>query len=293
MLESMTGFGRASAATQGYEIVAEVRAVNGRFVEVTVRTPRELAPFEVEIQNAVKANLSRGKINVSIQIERSASEAALTIDEPQALAYTHLLERLRFISGIREPIRLEDLLAFKDIFVSRGVSDTPVAELWAAASEALTQALSACREMRMQEGRALADDLQARLAAIGQTLVAVEARAPERIVDVRSDLTARLAELLGDDRRVDPDRLEMEIAVLADRLDVTEECVRLRSHIDQFRDSMAATEPVGRRLNFLAQELNREINTISAKANDAAVAHMAVSMKEELEKIREQVQNVA
>jgi uncharacterized protein (TIGR00255 family) len=165
--------------------------------------------------------------------------------------------------------------------------------LWAAAEEALSAAIAACRAMRAQEGAALAADLEARLAAIEQELVAVEAAAPARLTAARDNLRARLAELLDGEARVDPARLDQEIALLADRLDVNEECVRLRSHLAQCREALGADEPVGRRLNFLSQELNREINTIAAKANDAEMAMRAVRMKEELEKLREQIQNVA
>lgn len=293
MIESMTGFGRGSSAMGDADVAAEVRSVNGRYVEVSVRAPRELGPYELEVQKRVRTELSRGKVTVAIQVERSTGVVALNINEAAAIAYANLLERLRFITGIREPIRLNELLSFKDIFVGEEAVTAPPESLWQAASEALAKALKACQAMRREEGLALAKDLEARLACIESALAEIDELAPERIVSAREVLRSRLADLLGEDHSVDPGRLETEVAILADRLDVNEESVRLRSHIAQFRSALSAAEPVGRRLNFLAQELNREINTISSKANDSAIAHLAVTMKEELEKMREQIQNVA
>ena len=163
--------------------------------------------------------------------------------------------------------------------------------VWRVAEVALAAACDRLAQMRAQEGQALADDLSARLDALSRMTDEVEARAPGRVVEARARLTERLTEILGDER-IDPARLEIEIALLADRLDVTEECVRLRAHLRFFREAMASDEAHGRRLNFLAQEIGREVNTVGSKANDTQVAHLAVGMKEELEKIREQVQNV-
>lgn len=293
VLESMTGFGRGAASTDGLDVTTEVRSVNGRYVEVSVRTPRELAPHEVEIQNRCRSALSRGKVSVSVQMERRPGEAPVALDEPLARAYGELLERLRFLTGTQQPVQLEHLLQFRDVLVTERTAEAAPELVWQAASEALDIALEACVAMRRQEGAALAADLRARLAAIEDETAAIERDAPERLVAARDALRARLADLLDGETRVDPARLDMEIALLADRLDVNEECVRLRSHLAQCREALELDEPVGRRLNFLSQELNREINTIASKANDAAMAQRAVRMKEELEKLREQIQNVA
>jgi uncharacterized protein (TIGR00255 family) len=163
--------------------------------------------------------------------------------------------------------------------------------MWRVAEVALAAACDRLAQMRAQEGQALSDDLTARIDALDRMTDQVEARAPDRIGEARTRLAERLAEVIKDER-VDPARLEVEIALLAERLDVTEECVRLRAHLRFFREAMASDEESGRRLNFLAQEIGREVNTVGSKANDTQVAHLAVGMKEELEKIREQVQNV-
>jgi uncharacterized protein (TIGR00255 family) len=203
-----------------------------------------------------------------------------------------LLDNLRQATGLADPIRLEHLLQFSsDIFTSEDVPADYSEQAWNVAREALEQAVSSLRSMRRQEGEALRVDLLERLSDIERRLGEVEARAPERVKEQRLRLKERVAELLGEDR-VNPDRLELEIAILAERLDVTEETVRLRSHIVQFREALDGAESAGRKLNFLMQEVNREVNTIGSKANDATLAHLAVEMKEELERIREQIQNL-
>ena len=164
-------------------------------------------------------------------------------------------------------------------------------DLWQAIDKAMREAITNLKSMRQQEGLALQNDLEQRLNAIEEGLTHVELRAPERVVESRTRLQDRLQEIIEDDR-IDRDRLELEITLLADRLDVTEECVRLRSHLQLFREALSDDQPVGRKLNFITQEINREINTIGSKANDTRMGHLVVDMKEELEKIREQIQNI-
>lgn len=291
MTLSMTGFGRGTASADGTDVTVEVRSLNGRYCDVTVRSPRGLAPHEADIQNRVKDALERGKVNVSVQVQRPTESAPLRVDAAAASAYRRLLDELRAAARIEEPVGMEHLLKFPDLLVADEDDTDEDEALWTATQDALTEALAALTAMRRQEGDALETDLRDHLAALETELDAVEQAAPARIEAARAALHERIADLF-DDERIDRDRLELEIALLADRLDVNEECVRLRSHLALFRDALASEEAVGRRLNFLAQEFNREINTIASKANDPAIAHRAVTMKEELEKIREQVQNV-
>jgi uncharacterized protein (TIGR00255 family) len=290
MVESMTGFGRGAASAAGTEVTVEVRSVNGRYSEVSVRAPRELGPHEVELQNRVRSALVRGKINVTVQAERPGADAPVQVDEKAARAYADVLDRLRLVAGISQPLQLEHLLQVKELLIPVEAT-ADAGELWRLTVEALDRALGECQSMRRHEGAALAQDLAAHGRAIERELASIEETAPSRVSAAREALRLRVGELL-DEIRVDSDRLELEIAILADRLDVNEECVRLHSHLDQFYQAIEGPDHSGRRLNFLSQELNREINTISSKANDAAIAHRAVTMKEELEKIREQVQNV-
>ncbi|RMF59741.1 MAG: YicC family protein [Bacteroidetes bacterium] len=293
MIASMTGFGRATAEAEGFTATVEMRSVNSRFCEVSVRLPRAMAAYEAEVQRRVKQAFARGRINVNIQVERQGDEAlALKVDRKAAWAYARMLEAVREAAGLEDPVRLEHLLQFSEIFNPPEEAEEDAAEpAWAAVEAALAAAIETLRAMRRQEGAALETELAARLDALEALLNDVEARAPLRLDEARTRLYERLEELLGDER-INPDRLELELALLADKLDVTEECVRLRSHLALFREALAGSEPVGRKLNFLAQEINREVNTIGSKANDAAVAQLVVRMKEELEKIREQVENV-
>lgn len=288
----MTGFGRGTAQAGEAVATVEVRSVNNRFLDVSARLPRALAEHETDVQARVKAAFARGRITVQVQLEQRAGEALpVRVDEGAAQAYARLLGRLREVAGIDEPVRLEHLIHFSDAFMAPEDAPDTSEEAWHAVDAALGAAIEALQAMRRQEGEALRADLHARADAIESTLARVEARAPERVDVARQRLHDRLRELL-ETGSLDEGRLELEIALLADKLDVTEEGVRLRSHLALFREALGMSEPVGRKLNFLAQEMGREINTIGSKANDVEVAHLAVEMKEALEKIREQVQNV-
>ena len=289
----MTGFGRGVVEGEGTVATVEIRSVNSRFAEVSVRTPRVLHERETDIMTIVRQALQRGKINVNIQLEEPASEAIpIQVNEEAARAYRELLEQLREIAAIEEPVTLSHLLQFSEVFTAPEASTEEMSQqAWSVVYEALQRALQAIEAMRLQEGAKLQQDLEGRLATIEQLLDAVEKRAPERVTEAHQKLQERIKSLLADDR-LDADRLAMEVALLADRLDITEECVRLRAHIAFFREAFSVQEPVGRRLNFLVQEIHREINTIGSKANDAEIGRTVVRMKEELEKIREQVQNI-
>ena len=291
MVRSMTGFGRGTARAGAAEATVEVRTVNGRYAEVTLRAPRALNAHEAALAARVKGAIDRGNATVHVTLEHADGGApALRVDAAAARGAADLLRELRAAAGLEAPVTLADLLRY-EVFTSAVPDAADDGDGLAAAEAALGDALGRLEAMRRDEGRALDADLRARLDAIEALLDDVEARAPVRIEDARARLAERLRDLLSDDR-IDRARLETEIAITADKLDVTEECVRLRSHLALFRDALGLDEPVGRRLNFLAQEFNREVNTIGSKANDAEVAGLAVSMKEELEKIREQVQNV-
>ncbi len=292
MIASMTGFGRGSAQEDGITATAEMRSVNNRYLDVAVRLPSALAARETDVQALLRQALERGRVNVTVQVEKDVeADLPIRVNEKAARAYGRLLEDLRRAAGIEAPVSLEHVVRYSEVFTAAEEDPAALERMWRAVEAALAEALAQMRRMRRQEGQALEADLAARLDALEDGLARVEARAPERVEEARLRLRERLNELLAD-QRVDPERLEQELTLLADRLDVTEECVRLRSHLDLFRQALAAAEPVGRKLNFLVQEIHREVNTISSKANDAQVAHVAVAMKEEVEKIREQVQNV-
>ncbi|MEX1055651.1 MAG: YicC/YloC family endoribonuclease [Rhodothermales bacterium] len=292
MIDSMTGFGRGQAEVGSATATVELRSVNNRFCEISIRLPRNVAEHEAEIQNRVKKAFSRGRINVQIQVETTSEQTLpIEVNREAARNYADLLNQLREAAGIEEPLRIEHLLNYSDIFTTHETPDQAAAEMWKAVEIALDQAIVEMRQMRRQEGSALLADLEARIDAIGNQLGRVQERAPARVAEARERLRSRVYDLLQEER-IDGERLELEIALLADRLDITEECVRLRSHLELFRQALNSENPEGRKLNFISQEINREVNTIGSKANDAEIAHIAVDMKDELEKIREQVQNV-
>lgn len=292
MISSMTGFGRGQAQSANASVSIELRSVNSRYCEVSARLPRQLAEYETRIQNLIKQSITRGRINIQLQLESSVEEGlAVTLNQSAVRGYVQLLNTLKETSGIDEPITLSHLLSFPNVVSSIEESTETSEDLWNAIEAAMQKAIASLKNMRQQEGQALQKDLELRLDAIEKGLKDVEQRAPERVTESRNRLQERLLEIIEDDR-IDRDRLELEITLLADRLDVTEECVRLRSHLQLFREALTDDQPVGRKLNFITQEINREINTIGSKANDTRMGHIVVDMKEELEKIREQIQNI-
>lgn len=294
MIESMTGFGRGTAEAYGTTATVEVRSVNKRHNDVSVRMPSALSAYEADIEARVKKAFERGQFNVYIDVEEKEDEALpIRVDEEATARYARLLNRVRAAAGIEEPLRLEHVLKFSDIFTSveEAEADDADEETWQVVQAALDRALDTLRDMRRREGEALRHDLDERLDLIAEHLQSVEERAPERIGEAQDRLNRRLAELMDSDR-IDPERLEMEIAILADKYDITEECVRLRSHLNMFREALADDDAVGRKLNFIAQEMQREVNTIGSKANDTVLTRHTVAMKEEVEKIREQIRNV-
>ena len=293
MVHSMTGFGRGRASVDGTTANVELRSVNKRHHDVSFRIPDALTGREGDIQTRLTEAFERGRFLVDIEVAADEEETLpIDLDTEKALAYKKLLERLSSAAQIQEPIRLEHLMQFDDLFVaSEEARDVAADEMWPAVEAALNEAIDALQAMRAQEGKALRTDLAARIDAIEENLDTIEDRAPERVRERQGRLQERLDELVTDDR-IDPDRLETEIALLADKLDVTEECVRLRSHLEMFREAMDADEPAGRKLKFITQEIHRESNTIGAKANDETISRCAVQIKEEIEKIREQISNV-
>jgi uncharacterized protein (TIGR00255 family) len=292
MLTSMTGFGRGTASDAGVEAIVEIRSVNSRFAEVSIRGPRSVNALEQEIQTKAKQKLERGRINIQIDVTESVEdELDMDLNPGAVSAYVNLLGRLRDQAGIKEDLRLEHILRFDDVFTSKGLDEAFEKRRGETVMRALDAALDALVDMRRREGEALSRELEHRVQLIEEALAKVEERSPRRIDEARTRLRDRVAEILGDER-IDPERIEVEIVMLADRLDVTEETVRLRSHIELFREAIADDDSAGRKLNFISQEMNREVNTIGSKANDPELARYVVSMKEELEKIREQIQNV-
>ncbi len=288
----MTGYGRAEVTGDGITAAVEVRSVNSRYLDVTTRMPRSLSHREKEIKDLVRTQLSRGSVNLTIRIERQANGAApLKVNTTTARAYYRLLSDLRKSVKLREQVRLEHLLNFSEIFEPVDEEGSDEKE-WRVAEEGVRAALKDLNAMRAKEGKELVTDLRTRITWMESVLTQVEQKSAARIPDERKRLQERIAQMVSDPAIIDQKRLELEIALLSDKLDVTEECVRYRSHNKFFLEALEKGEAAGRKLNFLVQEMNREANTIGSKTNDAEIAHIVVGLKEELEKIREQLQNI-
>lgn len=292
MLSSMTGFGRGEQTRNGATVTVEIRSVNNRYCEVSVKMPAALVSAEQELRDFIQKRVDRGKLSVTVRVESPVKTTSVPAFDRAAAKAVHAdLDALRRELGIEEPVGLTHLLRFDTLYQvreSEGTDDTLKSLLLLAT----TDAISNLQEMRRLEGMNLQTDLQVRLDRITGTIDEIEALFSKRIPEARQRMADRIRQLLDGDQPVDKERLELEVALLADKLDITEELVRMRSHIDYFLNAMASNEPAGRRINFLIQEMHREVNTMGSKANHAGVAHKVVELKEILEIIREQIQNI-
>jgi len=291
MLKSMTGYGRGESRNEKMAISAEIKSVNHRFADINVKLPRFLNVLENDVRKRVAALVRRGKVDVYLTQEalgESACEPVL--DRSLAGAYARVFRELAEVCELQGDISLELVAAQRDVITLREVAQDEE-YLRGQLFEALDRALAAHDQMRRTEGEATAADMRERLGSIENLLEVIVARAPEVAREWQEKLHERLARLQPD-VAADPQRIAQEVALFADRCDISEEVTRFRSHLVQFRDLFASDEPVGRQMDFLLQELNRETNTMGSKSNDAELTRQVVAIKAELEKIREQVQNV-
>jgi uncharacterized protein (TIGR00255 family) len=297
MIRSMTGFGEAERDTAAGRLRAEARTVNHRYFSLNLRLGRGVDRFEPQIRDWLRALLPRGHVNFSLRLETpevdvDGGEIALRVDEERVRKYVRLLRSLKEQLGLPGEVDLALLSRFTDLVVDETELEQPVPE--SADVQAVTEtAARAVIAMRQDEGLRLRADLEQRLASIEATMARVAAIAPARLVAERDRMRRVVAELLTG-VPLDEDRIAREIAYIAERWDISEELVRLRSHLELFRETLAddGAEPVGKRLSFLTQEMNRETNTIGSKANDAAVEHQVIAIKDEIERLREQIENV-
>lgn len=291
MIRSMTGFGRREGAHRKSTLVVEVRAVNHRFLEVAVRLPRTFNELEDSFKKAVQQCCRRGRVDITLSFygEKSGTRAVM-LDHTLAKQYHQKLGELKKTLKVSGKVDLALLAGFREI-VSVSESVEPDPQLSRLAMRLLTQALDDLDRMKRREGTALAKAIQQHLEAIQRAKTLVSERAPGLADDAFQRMKARIEKLMGNEVP-DPTRLHQELAVFADRYDITEELVRLDSHMVQFDRTLKSQEAVGKTLDFLLQEFGREVNTIGSKANDVEITNHVVQMKAELEKIREQVQNV-
>ena len=295
MIRSMTGFGEAELDTPAGRLRAEARTVNHRYFSLNLRVGRAVDRFEPQIRDWLRALLPRGHVNFSLRLETAdaaGDEIALRVNEARARQYLRLLRSLKEELGLPGEVDLSLLSRFTDLVVDETEVEERVPD--SASVQAVTEAAArSVIAMREDEGLRLRVDLEERLNAIAATMDHIGKLAPKRLVAERDRMRRVVAELL-EGVPLDEDRIAREIAYIAERWDVSEELVRLRSHIELFRETLAdeGAEPVGKRLSFLTQEMNRETNTIGSKANDAAIEHQVIAIKDEIERLREQIENV-
>jgi uncharacterized protein (TIGR00255 family) len=292
MIRSMTGYGRAEAQTPFGRLTVEMRSVNHRFGEVLVRLPRDLAPLEDRVRATVQSHVQRGRVEVTVLREnRTTRTTSVRADLALAAAYAQALRELADALGIPDGITLPQVAAYPDVVrVEEAKEDLET--LWGLLLPAVGAAASDLVGMREAEGRRLAEDLEGRLARVDALSRTVEGRSHQAVTEHAARLRERIQQLLGE-VPVDENRLAAEVAIFAERSDVSEEVTRLRSHIAQFRSELAASNgAVGRRLEFVLQEMGREVNTTGGKANDLEITRAVIAMKGELESMREQIQNV-
>ena len=291
MIRSMTGYGRAQELRNGRDITVEFRSVNHRYFEFSARVPRAYGYLEEKLKGLAQGAASRGKVEVAVLSQTVDSpDSQVAVNTALAREYVEALRGLGAELGLTDDLSLTAISRFGEIFTLKKSPDDEE-RIWADVSAVAQAAAARFVEMRQTEGRRLREDILGRLCTIEEKVAVVEERSPQTVAEYRAKLTARMEELLGKSG-VEEQRILAEAAIVADRWAVDEETVRLRSHIAQLRTILDTPEAVGRKLDFLVQEMNREANTIGSKAQDVAIAQVVVDIKSEIEKIREQIQNI-
>lgn len=290
MIQSMTGFGRASAENSEYELFVEVSSVNSRFFDLSIHLPRPLLFYQQEVRNLMKDHLERGKVNLFIQLTRRKDAG---IGSLQITVLDRLVRQVRAAAnqlGLEDDLRISHLPQFESLLEKEDSQrDNPV--LWKLTERTIRAALKLLKKHRQEEGKSLQQDFRTRLSAIRRELSSVEGSFRKHKQMLFAQLSERVKQLVSD-VELPAARLHTEVALLVDKMDISEEITRLRSHLDLFLSTIKQKEPVGKRLNFLLQEMNREANTIASKSNRTDISHRVVIIKEEVENLREQVQNV-
>jgi uncharacterized protein (TIGR00255 family) len=292
MLISMTGFGRAECQEGDYTYQAEIRSVNNRFIEINTRLPKAYVDLEQPLKKLIKTHCSRGSISLSISLGNSnegSGEWDVKPNLPLANQYVDALKQIQVSLGIESEIDLKSVVGLRDIIKIEPVTLDPAKK--DLILNITTEVLASLKKMRIEEGENLQKDLAQRIDAIENHAAEIESRHPDVIKEYQEKLNERIRSL-NEGVGLDESRLAQEVALLADRSDVTEEMTRLKSHLNQFRNFFNANEPIGRKLEFITQEINREVNTTGSKSNDIIISNRVIEMKSELEKIREQVQNI-
>ena len=288
MAISMTGFGAADAQWESWSCQVEIRSVNQRFLDIRCRSPLGFQNLEADIKKQIKVSCTRGKVDCSIRLERGDREEKLKLNPERTKMFNELLTEFEELSGRMVNVEARDLSSIN--IIEENKSGEPPVECESVIRDSLVKALEGLQEMKLREGQAMHDDIKRRLSSCLQILNQIEKHSQEEPGRYRERLQERLTQL-NDGTQLNPERLEQEIALLADRLDISEEIVRFRTHLEHMDDILAQNE-VGKKAEFLMQELNREVNTIASKSNHAGISQFSVEIKSELEKVREQLQNI-
>lgn len=288
----MTGFGKAEGIFENKHFTIEIRSVNNRFLEIAFKYPKNLTPKDLELKEIVRKKLTRGKIYVSISLNNNGdSKLNLSVNKDIVKEYYSILKDIRKAIGSKEKIKIDHLLHFSEVLSAEQSEDISDEE-YSFVCSLLNEALGDISKMKKKEGDYLRKDIFERLDTFEKEIDTIYEKGKSLLPLVRTKVSERINQFLEDKSILDEKRLELETVFLLEKLDITEECVRLKSHLKYFRDCAASDEYAGRRLNFLIQEFNREINTIASKASDAEISQLASYLKEEIEKIREQIQNI-
>ena len=291
MLRSMTGFGRAEKKDGQYEFSVEIRSLNNRYLDIGLKIPKALNIYEYKLKEMIKKSITRGKISATINFKNLAmTNGNLRLNTETIHFYLNLLEQIKKQTGLQDKLTLDHLLQFKELF-EPDEEETEDVEIEARLIHVFEEALADLDTMRRKEAENLCKDIENRIGILSKTLAVIREAARDSARREMEKLYQRLKEQI-DSNEVDRQRLELELAIIADKVDVTEECIRLGSHIDLFIDVLQTKSEVGKQLTFILQEMHRETNTIGSKTSEVKISHEIIRMKEEIEKLREQVQNL-
>ena len=291
MIKSMTGFGRCEVLKDSRKFTVELKSVNHRYLDVNIRMPKKLNFFETSIRTLLKSYADRGKVDIFITYEDlSQSQVSVKYNAALAAEYLKYLNQMAEEFSLDNDVRVSTLSRYPEVFTMEECSEDED-ELWNGLKEALEGAFSQFVEMRTKEGERLKEDILLKLDLLSEQIRFIEERSPQIIAEYRTKLEEKMRELL-EDTQIDDNRIAAEVILFADKICTDEEVVRLRSHIQHMKETLEESNGIGRKLDFIAQEMNREANTILSKANDLDISNRAISLKTEIEKIREQIQNI-
>lgn len=291
MVKSMTGFGRSIFHGESRSFEVEIKTVNYKYLDINIRMPKNLMSLEQNIRSLISKNIKRGKMDISItQNITEKQNVNVVLDKKLADSYVKCLNTIKDSYDVKDDISVSLIAKFNDV-INLEYKEEDLEKIWSELNTCISEAIKLLIEMRIKEGEKLKSDISLKCSSIKGIVENIEKRAPKVVIDYKEKLNLRLKELLNE-KVVDENRIAMEVAIFADRACIDEEIVRLKSHINQMYDTLELNEPIGRKLDFLVQEMNRETNTIGSKANDLEISNLVIELKSQIEKIREQIQNV-